>query len=349
MTSEILIMNREAIALAADSAASLNDAKIFNAHKIFTLSKYAPVGIMIYGNSSFMGIPWETIIKIYRKKLSKTRFNTLDEYFEDFINFLINEPGLIPDEQQEIIFIFYLNGYFDYLSNRLKDRINKIIEKNKKTDEAEIIEVFSKIVDEDYKIWGESALYNRGTQEDFLRFVESHKKIIEEKFVAYFEKLGSVIHGQPECQQLLQKIIQISANYFFKFSPKILPPNLSGLVIAGFGENEIFPSYSSFTIWIKYENSLKYVKGNQGKIDFAHPACISPFAQGEMVKLFMEGVDPNYQQVINQTMFELFQSYSEHCVDIQQPTEEKQKQELLTKLNQKNSLILSEFDKKLVV
>ena len=44
MTSEIVIMNKEAIALAADSAASYLESdgrKIFkSANKIFTLSKY---------------------------------------------------------------------------------------------------------------------------------------------------------------------------------------------------------------------------------------------------------------------------------------------------------------------
>jgi len=68
MTAEIAILNCEAIALAADSAVTMigtSGEKIFtSANKLFTLSKYHPVGIMIYGNALFMGVPWETIIKI---------------------------------------------------------------------------------------------------------------------------------------------------------------------------------------------------------------------------------------------------------------------------------------------
>jgi len=67
MTAEIALLNRESIALAADSAVTLNDEsgqKIFtSANKIFTLSKYHPIGIMVYGNANYMHIPWETIIK----------------------------------------------------------------------------------------------------------------------------------------------------------------------------------------------------------------------------------------------------------------------------------------------
>ena len=71
MTAEIAILNKEAIALASDSAVTImgdSSPKIFtSANKLFSLSKYQPVGIMLYQNASFMGIPWEVIIKIYRK------------------------------------------------------------------------------------------------------------------------------------------------------------------------------------------------------------------------------------------------------------------------------------------
>ena len=72
MTAEIAVMNTQAIALAADSAVTFRRQKIFtSASKIFNLSKYQPVGIMIYGNSSLIEIPWETIIKTYRDNLDK--------------------------------------------------------------------------------------------------------------------------------------------------------------------------------------------------------------------------------------------------------------------------------------
>ena len=72
MTTEIAIMNRSALVLAADSAATIiftdpqsNGHRMYNsANKLFALSKYHPVGIMSYGNASLMEIPWEMIIKV---------------------------------------------------------------------------------------------------------------------------------------------------------------------------------------------------------------------------------------------------------------------------------------------
>jgi hypothetical protein len=65
MTAEIVIMNREAVAIAADSAVSLvtgpaeNLQKIFtSANKIFRLPNNHTAGFMIYNNAAFLGIPW---------------------------------------------------------------------------------------------------------------------------------------------------------------------------------------------------------------------------------------------------------------------------------------------------
>ena len=117
MTAEIAIMNKEAVALASDSAVTVmgrNRQKIFtSANKIFRLTHYHPVGIMIYGNASFMNVPWDTIIKIYRTKLGQNKFDTLKEYANNFIDFLDNENPLFPESVQE-----------DYLRNWLGTRKN---------------------------------------------------------------------------------------------------------------------------------------------------------------------------------------------------------------------------------
>ena len=67
MTSEVAVMNRLAVALAADSAVSVSSGrrrKVFNtANKLFMLSSHHPVGIMVYSNGSLMGVPWEVLIK----------------------------------------------------------------------------------------------------------------------------------------------------------------------------------------------------------------------------------------------------------------------------------------------
>lgn len=78
MTAIVAVLNKHAVAVAADSAVTMgNTHKVVNsANKIFTLSKYNPVAVMTYNNAAFMGTPWDIIIKEYRKQLKDTSFQT---------------------------------------------------------------------------------------------------------------------------------------------------------------------------------------------------------------------------------------------------------------------------------
>ena len=91
MTAEVAILNKLAIALAADCAVTVQtikgQAKVYNsANKLFALSRTQPVGIMIYGNAEFMGVPWETIIKECRRCLGEEAFPTIGEYADLFFS-----------------------------------------------------------------------------------------------------------------------------------------------------------------------------------------------------------------------------------------------------------------------
>lgn len=92
MTAVVGILNKQGIALAADSAitvGSYGNRKVYNyANKIFMLSKKNPVGIAIYNNASLMGIPWEILIKEYRKHLHINGYETLSMYKSDFFVWL---------------------------------------------------------------------------------------------------------------------------------------------------------------------------------------------------------------------------------------------------------------------
>jgi hypothetical protein len=133
MTAEIAIMNKTAIALAADSAVTIGEQKIYNTvNKLFMLSKYHPVGLMIYGSSELMGVPWETIVKIYRKNLSKKRFDTLEEYALDFINFLDNNDTLFPESIQALYFFSNIVGFLNFIKEGIDKEIKIIIEKEKR-------------------------------------------------------------------------------------------------------------------------------------------------------------------------------------------------------------------------
>src|SRR3954454_4936214 len=104
MTAEIVLLNREAVVMAADSAATVEErgvTKIYHSeNKLFMLSKYRPIGVMIYNNVHLCGVPWETIIKEYRKEIKDANFETLREYADSFLNYLRDNQYLFSPDQQ---------------------------------------------------------------------------------------------------------------------------------------------------------------------------------------------------------------------------------------------------------
>ncbi|MBN2129719.1 MAG: hypothetical protein JW741_09490, partial [Sedimentisphaerales bacterium] len=102
MTAEVAILNRSAVALAADSAVTIGGGhKTYNsANKLFGLSKYEPVGVMVYGTASLDRVPWETILKECRRELGRTSFPTLRDYAEYLLAYLTDNTVLFPKEAQ---------------------------------------------------------------------------------------------------------------------------------------------------------------------------------------------------------------------------------------------------------
>jgi hypothetical protein len=132
MTAEIAILNKEAIALAADSAVTSTIAdgqKIFtSADKIYALSDHHPVGIMFFNNASFMGVPWDTIVKIFRLSLPKEGFDTLKEYMHYFISFCENNKMLFDDVKQRDFVAEFMMGFFFYMRNQIDFFVQSIYE-----------------------------------------------------------------------------------------------------------------------------------------------------------------------------------------------------------------------------
>ncbi|MEA1868844.1 MAG: hypothetical protein U9N09_01615, partial [Euryarchaeota archaeon] len=242
MTAEIAIMNKEAIAIAADSAVTLREGKIFtSANKIFSLSKYHPVGVMIYGNANFMGIPWETMIKTYRGDLYTEKFDTLKEYADDFINFLSREKRLIPESEQEKYFEDNVYSYFSLIRYEIVQRVNETISERDVVTDGEINKITSEIIENNHDKW---------------EGVESPPTIPENHTKDLINKYGNVINKAKKdvfenlllTDHLSRRLTEIAVNLFVKFIEGVDPPNMSGVVIAGFGEKDIFPSLQSFLI-----------------------------------------------------------------------------------------------------
>lgn len=344
MTAEIAIMNKEAIALATDSAVTMEqdgrgEQKIFtSANKLFMLSKYHPIGIMVYGRASFMGVPWETIIKIYRSKLGKRRFDTLKEYADNFIAFLNNGNPLFPDDQQKKYLYVNTWSYFNYqIRENIGKKVKSIINKEGGITNTQVKQITTNVIREHHKKLEKAKMLPSIPETHIEDIIKRYSDIIDKARKEVFEKL-------PISVVSLNQLRKISASLLSK---DIFPANISGTVIAGFGEKEPFPSLKAFDIAGTVDNKLKYKEQYSAGISFKTIASIIPFAQKEMVHTFMEGIDPDLQNyIIEDDLSRIFDKYPEIIVESIEKFDDKEKQTLLKKLKQVSNNIFKDYRKR---
>jgi hypothetical protein len=157
MTAEIAILNKNAVALAADSAVTLKNPetqKVYNtANKLFMLSKYHPVGIMVYGSAELMGVPWETAIKMYRAELQKTNFGTLIEFADHFIAFLQGNDLLFPSDLQESEFASMCRWVLSQMQQQIDSLVKTVIQSKGEIDDDGVRNVISHISEKELATW----------------------------------------------------------------------------------------------------------------------------------------------------------------------------------------------------
>lgn len=333
MTAEVAIMNREAIALAADSAVTFREEmgpKIFtSASKIFTLSKYQPVGVMIYGNSSLMGIPWETIIKIYRNRIGQKTFKTVDEYAENFLNFLANEEQLFSDEEQNLYVEISIRSYFLFIEEEITQNVEQVIKEKGEIDEAATGQITSQIVTVHFERWRDTDSLPSVTENFKCEFTKKYGDLISTAQQEIFEKL-------PLTETSLNLLTEIAVNLFMKFPTGLSASGTSGVVIAGFGTEDVFPVLESFSVEARIGNYLTHKRNEEESVKLIFPtnAAIRAFAQSEMVLTFMTGVDPAYQNAIDRDMRQICTSYPQVLVEKIDALDEPQKETLKNHLTE---------------
>ncbi|MCF7646000.1 hypothetical protein KQ944_12570 [Bacillus subtilis] len=285
MTAEIAIINRGAIALAADSKVTLSHGgkqKTYDTvNKLFALSKTEPVGAMIYGNAEFVGFPWETIVKEYRRRRPNTKFDTIIDVAADFKSFLVDFfPFTTDDEDRTALTIAH--SWFQRVVDQSFQQSASMEDFN--TNLLEALQTY---------------LVELERAEAFLS--DEEWKTIEARIGAALLSLCSSgpLHDLKDRQVELYRLLTLG------ITKKLASPATSGIVIAGFGDRELLPSLVSHDIDGILCGRIKAIETNNIDITRKSNGVIIPFAQTDMVYRFMEGIDPEYATLVRESLNQL--------------------------------------------
>jgi len=276
-------MNANGVALAADSAVTFGRAgttKVFStANKIFTLSKYQPVGVMIYGSASLIGTPWETLIKRYRSTLGTQSFGTLDEYASAFIDFLRTDKLLFHPDLEEAAIAAHLRSNLLPLLQDILKALDIAIKQQSALDEALITKLVSETVADVHQ--------NLSANPDFTFPIPDGDPFLTRCRVVTERVTSEVFKELPFSAEARVQLTQISEFLLRQFDPD----EESGVVFAGFGADELFPVLSQYTVKGVSPEALKFERTRLAVMETG----IYPFAQTDVVELFTSGVARSYQ------------------------------------------------------
>lgn len=290
MTAEIAVLNKSAVALASDSAVTISagpkEEKIyFTADKLFELSRRNPIGIMIYNGMQFMQAPLHMLIDNYRQNCQS--FDHVQDAAVDFLNYLNRWGQSAPDEVMEQVVESVLLPVADRIVERITTKVAALVRKGPneglgdKLNEAvdDVLGTFERF-------------YETSSAADFI----GAKPRITKARDTLIRKIVSSV-GPPEGEQH-ERLVGILKQALVKLP---LSDSKTGIVVAGFGTKDLFPTLVSYEIDGLLFGRLKYRRTNYVDIDRrTDRARVLPFAQKEMVERFLYGIDADIERKIGQ-------------------------------------------------
>lgn len=284
-------MNKNGVAMAADSAATLVNffgrGKVYNsANKLFRLSKISSIGILVYENSSINNIPWELIIKKFRSKTNKSRWSSLRECSNSFIQHLnLND---IDKEKSEN---WYVRSVIDRIlfsfSNSLQKEIVNIInnKQNSNIQENEINESIANFVGKELNLLENSKIF-KGVSENIEKIIdEKYGILLAKKIEAFFASFQRFSYLSP----LIHKICVKALYRENKWSP------YTGIAFCGYGDDEYFPGCIVLRAFGVLNGCFLYTELMSSRITIDDEVLILPLAQSDVANTFICGMSPQTQ------------------------------------------------------
>ncbi|MCP3959083.1 MAG: hypothetical protein GY719_14630 [bacterium] len=299
MTAEVGILNRIGVALAADSAVSIGREanKIWtSADKLFHLSQSAPVGIMVFGNANFVGIPWETVVKEFRKELADSRFDQLEQYANRFFRFLGRSRVLFPEESQDKMAEELIVDLLYHLRHDVESRLTREAEQRDGLDDDEIGPIVDDVVSDRLSLIRKQA-----------RLKGFGKKTVAEirrRYGPAVRRVRSDVFGKlPITSGVSRKIASVALEMLVRH---YLGPSQSGVVVAGFGETEGMPALYCYEVEEMVSNRPRVALTHEHRIAMDNRAVIIPFAQQEIVHAFLQSIDEKLAAHMRKSTADLF-------------------------------------------
>lgn len=306
MSAIAAIMNKSAVAVAADSAlthvCNNGKEKVWNTtRKVFQLIPGQPVGVSTCGNADFMEVPMDLIIGLYGKQNEGKSFGTVREYAQDFMDWLRTCTFLKSVEQQESAFLYHLKALLNEVIQMMKNRMADT--KEEATDElrnSTFLECLHELID----------IHEKTTRcVDFENYtLKQFRKNLKQEF----DKIQSNELAKEGLTD--KKVRPLFERFVYSF---LLTENFLGgteIHFFGYGEEELFPVDIKAEIHSFIDSRLLYYiskNADTGK----DGSVLIPQGQADVIRTFAWGISPAMIKTVRKLMMSMLSAYHHAVLD----------------------------------
>lgn len=272
MSAGVCIINRNGIALAADSAGTYCGNKMFynSTNKVFSLSEKNICGAIIYSNLRIYGLSIEQMLMEFRTYLdsepSFSDFYDILPIFRKFIELKYDYYKFRDAEREKCIELIQL------LVNNWGGKIKAVINLNDAEDQIDAV----------IKELGE--YINAGPFAPDYDVTQHIKTTYYDVFETHIDRVVPEIKSYPERMDALWCAI----SSYDKLALQLDEKSHTGILFAGYGTDDAFPKYLHI--------ELSKIVGGQAKIsikekyDSLGGSKIQPLAQVDEIYTFCKGI-----------------------------------------------------------
>jgi hypothetical protein len=297
MTTQVIAMNKLGLAVASDSSLTISRGDkrrtYGSAEKILLLGPSHMVVVLHSGVTEFMDHPFEVLITEWKRTVTKP-LQKLEDYADSFINWISHRQDLF-DEKSQIKFLSSIVR--DYLLDVRKLILQElesasILESEWKGKEA--LAIANNVLKKDL-VWLEKCTDLAGLGSEWC----------ESKYPSYKSAITA------EIEYVFDDVPRnkLSDEQYLKICKYLMYKNFSTefdatLVVAGYGEQDIYPSSIDLDLKGLVADKPRYSK-SRDVISTESGASVTTQGQSEAIHTFLRAFHPSFKTVAKDNLNEL--------------------------------------------
>ena len=297
MTAVVGIINKQGVAIAADSAVTRtlgNKGTKYtkNGSKMLRLSNAVPVSVMLTGNGAYIENPWDVIVRRYRQQRGDIEHPTVESCMHDFFAYIADTPIFWNDD--------VINEWITRSLDQMIDRVNDEIpwETRRTKDDGTYVrpQGFKNAFVKELQILRKT-ISSKGRCPQFADYTIDQFRayatpILDEYFDNRFEE--SDPFGTWFTQDFLDSVrSEIELTLMEELSCRCEDmDDLAVLIFSGFGKEQEYPSLVSANVCEGFDHRVNYHVRKEDIVCISDekPVAFCPFAQKDVTQSIIRGI-----------------------------------------------------------